>query len=176
MMTGSKLLLVVSLLTGVFAEECDITAADIDAFSDKVTVTNASAEGDALVGVALDHSHVTWYLQAGGSHTATGLLSTKYTVYLMASGSSRYVGYRQLLQDARNTLQNLSIEPGASPEQVSAAATDLLVVVAAQEQLGVESDDVQSCSDAIESGVHRHATVTSTKTSTGVEVWALDCG
>jgi hypothetical protein len=176
-MTGSKLLLIVSLLTGVFAEECDLTAADIEAFSDKVTVTNASATGDdALVGVALDHSHVTWYLQPGGSHTATGFLSTRYTVFLMASTSAKYVGYRHMLQDARNTLQNLSIEPGASPEQISEAATDLLVVVAAQEQLSDESDDLQSCSGAIESGVDVHATVTSTKTSAGVAVWALDCG
>jgi hypothetical protein len=175
-MTGSKLLLIVTLLTGVFAEECDITASDIEAFADKVTVTNASTDSDALVSVALDHSHVTWYLPPGDSHTATGFLSTKFSVYLMAPASSRYAGYRQQLQDARNTLQNLTIEPAASPEQVSAAATDLLLVVSAQEQLGEESDDVQTCSGAIESGVDVHATVTSSKTSTGLEVWALDCG
>jgi hypothetical protein len=175
-MTGSKLLLIVSLLTGVFAEECDLTAADIETFSDRVTVTNKSTEGDALVGVALDHSHVSWYLSAGSSHTATGFLSTRYTVFLMAPAAAKYRGYRQLLQDARNTLQNLSIEPGGSPEQVSQAATDLLLVVAAQEQLSDGSDDIQSCSGTIESGVDVHATVTSSKTSGGVEVWVLDCG
>jgi hypothetical protein len=175
-MTGSKLLLVVSLLTGVFAEECDLTAADIELFYDRVTVTNASTESGALIGVALDHSRATWFLPAGKARTASGLLSTKYSIFVLGPKGSRAMGYRQQLDDVRNTLQNLSIDPGAAPEQVSAAATDLLVVVAAQEQLTDSSDDVQTCSGTIESGIDIQATVTSTTTSTGVEVWALDCG
>jgi len=174
-MTGSNLLLMFSLLTGLIAEQCDITSADIEAFYERVTVTNASTESGALVGVALDHSSVTWFLPAGTSHTATGVLSTKFTVYVKAPTSALYIGYRQLLQDTRNKLVNLSLDPGSSPEQVTTAATDLLVVVAAQQQLGVESDDVQSCSGTIKPSVESQATVGYTKTSDGAEVWSVDC-
>jgi len=58
---------------------------------------------------------------------------------------------------------------------VAAAATDLLVVVAALEQLGNGSDDVQSCSGTIKPSVESQATVGYTKTSDGAEVWSVDC-
>jgi hypothetical protein len=173
--TGSKLLLILSLLTGLIAEQCDITSADIEAFYEKVTVTNTSTESYVFVGAVLDHSKFSWSIPAGVSRTASGVLATNFTVHVMAPSVGMYVSYRQLLQDTRNTLVNLSLDPSSSPDQVAAAAADLLVVVAAQEQLGVESDDVQSCSGTIKPSVESQATIGYTRTTDGAEVWSVAC-
>jgi len=175
MMTGSKLLLVVSLLTGVFAEQCDITAADIESFAEKVTVTNTSPGGTATVMVTFDHGRRSWRVPGGQSRTASSLLATTYSVSVIAPESSRWMSYREQLEQARDELVKLSLSPDTSGDNVTIAAAGLMDVVGALAQLG-ETDFIQDCSGKIEPGVEVHATVTSTNASDGTRLWVLDCG
>ncbi len=161
-MTGFKLLLVFSL--SVLAQQCDITASDIEAFEDKVTVTNASSGRDALVIVSLDHSWTGRQVKAGSSFTATSLLATTFSVQVTPHQSASR--YRERL---------VSLMPGGTPDQVADVAADLLLVVGALQQLG-DVGSGQSCSGAVEFGVENYATVQFTKASDGTELWSLDCG
>lgn len=174
-MTGPKLLLVVSLLTGVFAEECDITAADIESFAEKVTITNASPGWTATMMVTFDHGRRSWRVPGGQSRTASSLLATTYSVSVLAPASSRWSSYRERLEQARDELVKLSLTPDESGSAVADAAAGLVDVVGALGQLG-ETDFIQECSGTIEPGVEVHATVTSTNASDGTRLWVLDCG
>jgi hypothetical protein len=174
-MMGSKLLLIVSLLTGVFAEECDITAADIESFAEKVTVTNASPGSTASVIVTFDHGEQAWRMPGGQSRTASSLLAATYSVSVIGPESSRWMSYREQLEQARDELVKLSLSPDASGDHVTNAAAGLVDVVGALSQLG-QTDFIQECSGKIESGVEVHATVTSTRASDGTRLWVLDCG
>lgn len=175
MMTGSKLLLIVSLMTGVFAEQCDITAADIESFAEKVTVTNTSPGSIVTVIVTFDHGERSWRVPGGQSRTASSLLAATYSVSVIGPESSRWMSYREQLEQARDELVKLSLTPDASGGNVTIAAAGLMDVVGALEQLG-ETDFIQDCSGTIEPGVEVHATVTSTNASDGTRLWVLDCG
>ena len=174
-MTGFRLLLAFSVFMGVFAQECDITAEDIESYFDRVTITNASTDQEAIVWVNLDHSTTMMVLRPGTSKTATSLLATEYTVYAMGPSPTRSEGYHDALRDARDDLIDLTIDSNTPPEQVEAAATDLLLVLDARRQL-VDDLNAQTCSGSIESGKEAQVTLTSHATSTGTELWALDCG
>jgi hypothetical protein len=174
-MTGFKLLLVFSLLSGVFAEQCDITAEDIESFAEKVTVTNASDGRTATVLVTFDHSRTGWRIPGGQSNTVSGLLATTYSISVAAPESSRWVSYREQLVQARDELVALSLTPDASGANVIEAAAGLGDVVGALDQLG-DTDFLQSCSGKFEPGVEIHATVTSTNATDGTRLWVLDCG
>jgi hypothetical protein len=173
-MTGLKLLMAVSLLTGVVAEQCDLGSLDVAEFADTVTVTNVSTAGQAFVVVQFDNSKTAWHLAAGTSRTATGLLVTKYTVFVGAPNSSRWNTYRERLVEARDELRDLTLKPSASGDEVANAAAQLLVVVGTLQQIGSD-DSTQSCSGIIESGVAYHVSVEYQKTQGGDGLWVLDC-
>ena len=170
-MTGFKLLLVFSLLSGVFAEQCDITAADIEAFADKVTVTNVS-DRPAGVMVVFDHSKTARIVPAGSSITATSLLATTFTV--MAPEASTFYGYQRRLEAARDSLRELALGSSATLDQAFDAAADLLLVVDAMKDL--EANGVVGCTGPVESGVYNHATVQVTTTADGSSLWSVACG
>jgi hypothetical protein len=170
-MTGFKLLLVFSLLSGIFAEQCDITAADIEAFADKVTVTNVS-DRPAGVMVVFDHSKTARIVPAGSSITATSLLATTFTV--MAPETSTFYGYQHRLEAARDNLRELALGSSATPDQAFDAAADLLLVVDAMKDL--EANGAVSCTGPIELGVDNHVTVQVTTTADGTSLWSVVCG
>lgn len=174
-MTGLKLILVFSLLSGVFAEQCTITAEDIESFAEKVTVTNTSTGWSATVIVTFDHSQSGWRIAGGQSRTASGLLATTYAVRILAPASSMWASYRRRLEDARDELVALSLTPDDSGANVVDAAAGLDEVVGALAQLG-ETDFVQTCSGTFEPGVEVHATISSTNLADGTRLWVLDCG
>jgi hypothetical protein len=170
-MTGFKLLLVFSLLSGVFAEQCDITAADMEAFADKVTVTNVSDRA-AWVTVAFDRSSSTRGVRAGQTITATSFLSTTFSV--TTPDASTFNGYQRRLEEARDTLSGLALGYEATPDQAFAAAVDLLLVVDAMKDL--EATGTVGCSGQLEPGVEIHATVQVTTTMDGTTLWSVACG
>lgn len=174
-MTGLKFLLVFGLLNGLIFEKCDLGELDIEEFADKVTVTNVSTGWPATVLVEFDHSRVGWRVPGGQSRTASGLLATTWSVNVIAPASSRWQSYRERLQQARDELVALTLDPLSEGDQVTDAAAGLLTVVGALEQLG-DSDFVQSCAGKIEPGVEVHVTIDSTKASDGTRLWVLDCG
>jgi hypothetical protein len=173
-MTGFKLLLIFSLLPGVFAGQCDITAEDIESFAEKVTVTNASAAGTATVMVTFDHGSSAWRIPGGQSRTASGLLATTYSISVIAPASHGWSRYRRSLEPARDDLVALSLAPDTSGTLVD-VAVGLGDIVGALDQLG-GNDFVQSCSGKINPGVEVHATVSAAKAQDGTDLWVLDCG
>jgi hypothetical protein len=170
-MTGFKLLLVFSLMSGVFAEQCDITAADMEAFADKVTVTNVSDRA-AWVMVAFDRSYTTRRVRGGSTITATSFLATTFSV--TTPDASAFNGYQRRLEDARDNLRELALGNGATPDQALAAAVDLLLVADAMKDL--EAKGVVGCSGPVEPGVDIHATVQVTTTADGTTLWSVACG
>lgn len=173
-MTGVKALLVFTLLTGVFAEECDLEALDLEAFAETVTVTNVSKGWTASVLVDFDHSMTGWRLEGGTSRTASGLLAATWQVRVIAPRSSQWLSYEGRLEQARDDLVGITLDPDATPDQVADAATGLVFVVGALEQVAGQSF-VQSCSGTFEPGVGVNVTIDSTDVG-GVRQWVLDCG
>lgn len=174
-MTGFRLLLVFSLLTGLAAQECEISAEDIESFYDRVLVTNASTEL-VWVSVMLDHSETALLIGPGKSKTATGVLSSSYSVTVVSRLSNGAETYRQRLEAARDDLVELTLDSRPRPGQIEAAATDLALVVDALAQIEGDGDGKQSCSGTIETGVDAHVTVALQTTVTGTESWSIDCG
>ena len=171
-MIGSKLLLVFGLLSGVFAEQCDIGDFAIDDFSNHVVVTNISSTVDAFAAVKTNHGQVTMALEAGKSRTAIFLAATKYTVNVGGQGSSDWINYKDTLLRLRDQLQDLTLSSKASPDQVANAATDLTLVQSALEQLH-GSNVLQSCGGDLVSRVTSQVTV---RYANGPGLWVLDCG
>jgi len=169
-----KLLVVVSVLIGIFAEQCDIGDLDIAEVADKVVVTNVGSAGTAPVIVKFNHNEVSWRLPPGTSRTASGLAATKYTVSVLIPAIGFYVTYEDQLRRAREDLVALTLDPKADPDKVFDAAAQLPLLVQALQQLG--NDKVlQSCSAPLKSGVDGQVTVEAKKLADGTALWALDC-
>ena len=138
------------------------------------TVTNISAPADATVEVKFNHGQVNIGISAGKSGTVIALAATRYTVQVVAHADD-LDHYRDRLLELRSHLRDLTLSSKASLDEVATAATDLLLVQSALEQMQ-DSASVQSCSGAFVSGVTSQVTVNWTSTADGVGLWVLDCG
>lgn len=172
-MNGAKALIVFTLLTGIFAEQCDLKDLEIAEFSEHVTVTNVSPGTTALVWVKFNHGRTMFNIPGGTSRTAKGLLATQYDVYVLAPDAFGATLYRERLKEARDRLVMLSLDTDRPPEQVAAIAESLLTVVSALDQLSPD-ERTQTCSGKIEAGVDVHVTVEARDEAE--ELWVLSCG
>lgn len=173
-MTGSKLLLVFSLLSGVFAEQCDIGDFAIDDFTNHVVVTNASKSEDALVIVMFDRGDRRVHLKAGASKTFKTLAITEYSITVTVPNTPSGVSYEDSLRDLRDLLRDLSLDASAPPDAVADVLTQLFLVQSAVQQLD-KRGDAQSCGHKIGEGVDSHATMTWTEAIDRTGLWVLDC-
>lgn len=174
-MLSLKLLLAVSVMTGLFADECTLGDLGVEEFADKVTVSNIGSTGDAFVAVKFNHGQVSMAIEAGKSRTAIALAATRYTVKVVGRGDRDWVTYKDTLLRLREQLQELTLSSTAAPDQVMNAATELTLVLSALEQMN-GSAILQSCSGALASGVTSQVTVRWTQTTDGAGLWVLDCG
>lgn len=174
-MLALKLLLAVSVTSGLFADSCGLGDLGLAEFADKVTVTNIGSSADAFVSVKFNHGQVSMGIEAGKSGTAIALAATKYTVKVLGRGDRDWVTYKDTLLRLREQLQELTLSSKASPDQVVDAATELTLVQSALEQMN-GSQILQSCSGALVSGVTSQVTVRWTETIDGAGLWVLDCG
>lgn len=174
-MLALKLLLAVSVTSGLFADSCGLGDLGVEEFADKVTVTNIGSSADAIVAVKFNHGQVSMAIEAGKSRTAIALAATKYTVKVVGRGDRDWVTYKDTLLRLRERLQELTLSSKASPDQVVDAATELTLVQSALEQMN-GSEILQSCSGKLVSGVTSQVTVNWTETTDGAGLWVLDCG
>jgi len=158
-MTGLKLLLVFSLLGGVFAEQCDIGDFSIDDFSNHVVLTNASESQDALLSVTFDHGAADVFLKAGASKTFRTIGTTQYGITVYPANQQGGDAYRKALRSLRDRLQNISLDSQASAELIADALVGIFVIESALQQLDGDGS-AQSCGHAIGEGVDSLATVT----------------
>lgn len=173
-MTGFKLLLAFSLLSGVFAEQCDISEIDIESLQETVTVTNTSSDTTALVVVTLDRGKFVWRIPAGQSRSASGFFATGYAIIVTPPDSRDLYSYRESLEQARDTLLAVSQAPDAESDVVDVVvAFDTVVGALAQVDANIGG---QACSGTFEPGVEAHATVSLEKGPTLEDLWVLDCG
>lgn len=172
-MNGAKALIVFTLLTGIFAEQCDLKELDVEAFAEQVIVTNVTKGSSASVLVFFDHSETSFRVSGGSSRTASGLLATEYRVSVIAPTSSRWNKYRDRLKEARDNLVELSLNTNRPPDEVAATADSLLTVVAALGQIST-NEVTQTCSGKIEPGAAVHVTLEAKLE--GDWLWILDCG
>jgi hypothetical protein len=170
---GPKALVVFTLLTGIFAEQCDLKELDIEAFAEQVIVTNVSTGSTASVLVFFNHSETSFRVPGGSSRTASGLLATEYRVSVIAPTSSRWNTYRERLKEAREDLIELSLNTNRPPDEVAATADTLLTVVAALGQVST-NEVTQTCAGTIEPGVPVNVTIEARYE--GGWIWVLDCG
>lgn len=173
-MLSMKLLLAVSVMTGIFVAGCDL-GFGLEEFADKVTVSNIGSTADAFVAVKFDHGQVSMGIEAGKSRTAIALASTKYIVKVVGRGDRDWVTYKDTLLRLRDQLQDLTLSSKASQDQVANAVMELTLVQSALEQMN-GSTVLQSCSGALVSGVTSQVTVKWTETTDGTGLWVLDCG
>lgn len=173
-MIGFKSLLVFSLLSGVFAEQCDIGDFAIDDFSYHVVVTNASKSKDALVIVAFDYGGAQFHVKAGASKTFQTLATTEYRITVTVPDTPSGVSYEDSLRDLRDLLQDLSLDFSAPSDAVAEVLTQLFLVQSAVQQLD-GSGAAQSCGHKIGDGADSRATITWTETISGTGLWVLDC-
>ena len=171
-MFSVKLLMVFSLLTGIFAEQCTIADFGVEDVSDKVTVTNASTVAWATVALRFNHGHVAMEVAPGESRTAIALAATKYTATVTGTDDPQNVGYRDRLLDLRDELLEI-LSSGANLDRLTNAATELTLVQSALEQLSEDSEG-QSCGGTLKTGEVSHVTVNQSDAS-GMTVWVLDC-
>jgi hypothetical protein len=169
-----KFLVLFSLLTGIFAQECTMDDLGVADFADKVTVTNTSQTAGAFVAVKFNHGQVTMYVQAGKSRTAIALASTKYTAKVTNPGSGEYGTYKDSLLELRSQLLDISISSHASDNVVAQAWTELTFVQAALDQM-TGSNKVQSCSGTLKQEVASQVIVEWRQPLEGQPLWVLDC-
>jgi hypothetical protein len=174
-MLSLKLLLAVSVMTGLFADQCGLGDLGVEDFADKVTVSNIGPTSDAFVSVKFNHGQVSMGIEAGKSRTAIALAATKYTVKVLGRGDSYWVTYKDTLLRLREQLQELTLSSNATPDQIANAATELTLVLSALEQMN-GSAVLQSCSGKLVSGVTSQVTVKWTTTADGTGLWVLVCG
>lgn len=172
-MLSTKLLLVFSVLVGIFADQCDLKDIGMTDFADKVTVTNLSDQAEAFVRVSANHGGRTIVIEAGESRSVLFLAATKYTVTV--AGRSDYGSYKDQLMFLRSELLDITLSSKATPDDIATAASELVHVQGALEQM-VGSDRLQSCGGKLVTDATSHATVKLTELSDGSKVWALDCG
>lgn len=173
-MTGFRWLLMFSLLSGIFAQQCDLGDFTIDDFSNHVVVTNASQDQDAEVTIAFDHADAHVYLRAGATRTFQTVATTEYRITVGVPDSPSGVSYGDSLRDLRDLLQDLSLDAGARPDAVVEVLTQLAVVQSTVQQLNGDGN-AQSCGHKIGDGVDSVATVTWTGMAGGTGIWVLDC-
>ena len=169
-----KFLVVFTLLTGIFAQECSMGDLGVADFADKVTVTNTSEVAGAFVAVKFNHSQVTMYVEAGTSRTAIGLASTKYTAKVTNPGTGDYGTYRTTLLDLREQLLDISTSGQASPSVLIDVWTELTYVQAALDQM-TGSDTIQSCGGKLKTDVAGQVTVEWHEPQEGQPIWVLSC-
>jgi hypothetical protein len=174
-MTGFKLLVVFSLLGGVFADQCDIGDFSIDDFSNHVVLTNASESQDALLTVTFDHGGADFFLKAGASKTFRTIGTTQYGITVSVPFSPIGATYQERLRDLRDVLQDMSLDPRAPADAVADALTQIFLIESALQQLDKDGD-AQSCGHAIGEGVDSHATITWSGSVGTSGLWVLDCG
>jgi hypothetical protein len=173
-MLSVKFLVVFSILTGIFAQECSLGDLGVADFADKVTVTNTSEKADAFVAVKFNHGQVTLYVAPGKSRTAIALAATNYTAKVTDPGTGDYGTYRQTLLDLREQLLDISTSGMASPSVLIDVWAELTYVQAALDQM-TGSDKVQSCSGKLKTDVTSQVTVEWHEPQEGQPIWVLSC-
>ena len=174
-MLSMKLLIALTMFTGIAAEQCSLGDFGVEDFADKITVTNTSDVADAFVAVKTNHGQVTVLVEAGGSRTVVALASTKYTAKVADPSYAGYGDYRDRLLGLRDSLLKMTVAPGdASPDAIASAWTELSLVQAALVQI-TDSAKVQSCGGTLKTGVTSQVTVKRVNTSDSAALWALDC-
>lgn len=174
-MLSMKLILAFSVLTGIFVDECSLGDLDIADYADKVTVTNASADSDAFVGVTFNHGRVSVWIPAGKSRTAIAIAATKYTVKVVGRADGDLDFYKDGLLGLRSRLEGLTRSSTASADEIATAAMELMLVQSALEQMQ-GSNSVQSCSGTLTSGVTSQVTVRWNPATDVPGFWVLNCG